>query len=54
MARTGDNIHIPLNPDEALRLLMKVKPTKKMPRAGAHPSKPKRKAKKKASAKRAK
>jgi hypothetical protein len=35
MPRTGDNIHIPLPEDEALRLALKVKPTKDMPRPGA-------------------
>jgi hypothetical protein len=35
MPRTGDNIHIPLKTDEALRLALKVKPTKDMPRPGA-------------------
>ena len=32
--RTGDNIHIPLETDEALRLALKVEPTKDMPRSG--------------------
>jgi hypothetical protein len=35
MPRTGDNIRIPLSEDEALRALLKVKPTKDMPRPGA-------------------
>jgi hypothetical protein len=35
VARTGDNIHIPLKTDEALRLALKVKPTKDMPRPGS-------------------
>jgi hypothetical protein len=34
VARTGDNIHIPLKTDDALRLALKVKPTKDMPRSG--------------------
>lgn len=33
--RPGDKIHIPLPTDEALRLALKVKPTKDMPRPGA-------------------
>jgi hypothetical protein len=37
--RTGDNVHIPLAPDEALGLLLKVKPTAEMPRPGAKPTK---------------
>ena len=41
--RPGDTIHIPLDPREALRLLMQVKPTDAMPRQGAaHPAKKKR------------
>ena len=36
MARTGNRIHIPLDPDQAISLLLKVKPTAKMPRPGAH------------------
>jgi hypothetical protein len=32
--RTADNIKIPLATDEALRLALKVKPTKDMPRPG--------------------
>lgn len=35
MPQTGDNIQIPLKPNEALRLLMQVKPTADMPRQGA-------------------
>jgi hypothetical protein len=38
MAKPGDNIHIPLKTDEALRLLLKVKPTAEMPRPGASPT----------------
>jgi hypothetical protein len=34
MPRPGDNIHILLSEDEALRLALKVKPTKDMPRSG--------------------
>lgn len=33
--RPGDKIHIPLKTDDALRVLLKVKPTKDMPRPGA-------------------
>lgn len=41
--RTGDNIHIPLDPKDAISLLMQVKPTADMPRQGAaHPAKKKR------------
>jgi hypothetical protein len=47
--RPGDNIHIPLSESEALRLMLRVKPTAEMPRPGANPTKAKRKrAKKKA------
>jgi hypothetical protein len=36
MPRKGNDIHIPLTTDEALRLALKVKPTRDMPRsAGA-------------------
>ncbi len=35
MARTGANIRIPLKTDEALAALLRVKPTKEMPRPGA-------------------
>lgn len=42
--RPGHNVHIPLKEDEALRALLRVKPTKDMPRPGANPTKPKRKA----------
>ena len=49
MPHPGDKIHIPLPLDEALRGLLKVKPTKDMPRPGTNPTKPKKKqAKKKA------
>jgi hypothetical protein len=34
--RTADNIHIPLPETEALRLMLKVKPTVEMPRPGKH------------------
>lgn len=43
MSRQGANIHIPLSEEEALRLALRVKPTAKMPRPGANPTKPKRK-----------
>ena len=46
----GDNVHIPLSEKDALRALLKVKPTGEMPRPGAA-NKP---AKKKSRAKRAK
>ena len=39
MPRPGDNVHIPLEESEALRLLLKVKPTTDMPRPGKHRSK---------------
>ena len=48
MPRTGDNIRIPLSEDEALRALLKVKPTKDMPRPGAA-KKPKKSAAKRKS-----
>jgi len=35
MPRPGDKVHIPLEFDEAVRGLLKVKPTKDMPRPGA-------------------
>ena len=35
MPRTGDTIHIPLKPKEAIADLMKVKPTDDMPRLGS-------------------
>lgn len=44
--RPGDTIHIPLKTDEALRALLKVKPTADMPRPGATNKSPKRAAKK--------
>ncbi|MGA8598651.1 MAG: hypothetical protein WB676_28365 [Bryobacteraceae bacterium] len=44
--RPGNAIHIPLKTDEALRLALKVKPTKDMPRPGASPVKKKRKKRK--------
>ena len=43
MPRTADNIHIPLETDTAISLLLRVKPTAAMPRPGASPTKPKRK-----------
>jgi hypothetical protein len=42
MAKPGNKIHIPLPENEALSLLLKVKPAADMPRQGAHPSKPKK------------
>jgi len=39
MARPGNNVHIPLSTDRAVSLLLRVKPTDKMPRPGAHPTK---------------
>jgi hypothetical protein len=47
MARAGDNIHIPLRETDALRALLRVKPTADMPRPGAQATKAKRKTKKK-------
>jgi len=50
MPKPGDAIHIPLKTNDALRLLMKVKPTDDMPRPGANPTgKPKKRASKKRS-----
>jgi hypothetical protein len=48
MARPGDNIHIALKTDEAIRLIARVKPTADMPRPGATQSKakPKKRGKK--------
>jgi len=34
LPRPGRNVHIPLKTDEALAALLKVKPTKDMPRPG--------------------
>jgi hypothetical protein len=45
MSKAGNNIHIPLRDDDALRLLLKVKPTAEMPRPGANPTGKKRAAK---------
>jgi hypothetical protein len=45
MPHFGNKIHIPLPFDEAMRGLLKVKPTKDMPRPGAQPTKPKKKTK---------
>jgi hypothetical protein len=39
MAKPGNKIRIPLPENEALSLLLKVKPTPDMPRQGAHPAK---------------
>jgi hypothetical protein len=47
VARPGDNIHIPLKTDEAIRLIARVKPTADMPRPGATKSKAKPKRAKK-------
>jgi hypothetical protein len=47
MPRTADNIHIPLSESEALRLMLRVKPTAEMPRPGANPATPKKKRAKK-------
>jgi hypothetical protein len=44
MPHPGDKIHIPLKTDEALRLALKVKPTKDMPRPGAAKKKARKKA----------
>ena len=41
----GDNVHIPLSEKEALRALLKVKPTEEMPRPGATKKTAKKKAK---------
>jgi hypothetical protein len=49
--RTTDNIHIPLDTDTAISLLLRVKPTADMPRPGASPTGPKRKRAKKRKAK---
>lgn len=46
MPKPGDNIRIPLPETEALRLLLKVKPTADMPRPGTNPTgKPKKRSK---------
>ena len=39
MARPGNNVHIPLSTDKAIGLLLRVRPSKDMPRPGAHPTK---------------
>lgn len=39
MARQGNNVHIPLSTEKAIGLLLQVRPTKDMPRPGAHPTK---------------
>jgi hypothetical protein len=41
--RPGNNVHIPLKEEEAIRALFKVKPTKDMPRPGANPATKKKK-----------
>jgi hypothetical protein len=38
----GHKVHIPLPFEDAVRGLLKVKPTKDMPRPGANPTKPKK------------
>lgn len=43
MPRSGDNIHIPLETDTAIGLLLRVKPTAEMPRPGANPTTKKKK-----------
>jgi hypothetical protein len=48
MARTADNIHIPLKTEDAILAFMKVKPTADMPHPGANSMKAKRKRVKKA------
>ncbi len=45
MPNPGKKIRIPLPENEALSLLLKVKPTADMPHQGPHPSKPKKKGK---------
>lgn len=44
MSNPGNKIRIPIPEKKALELLLQVKPTADMPRRGAHPSKPKKKA----------
>jgi hypothetical protein len=48
MGRPGDTIRIPLEEEEAIRLALRVKPTKNMPHPGAHPIGPKKKRRTKA------
>jgi hypothetical protein len=48
LANNSAPIHIPLDPAEAIRLAMKVKPTSEMPRPGANPTKKQRKITRKA------
>jgi len=45
MPRQGDAVYIPLSEREALAALLKVKPTKEMPRPGAQKGEPKPKEK---------
>jgi hypothetical protein len=47
VSRTADTVHIPLPEAEALRLMLKVKPTAEMPRPGANATGPKKKRAKK-------
>jgi hypothetical protein len=39
MGKPGNNVHIPLSTEKAIGLLLQVRPTKDMPRPGAHPTK---------------
>ena len=49
MPKPGNKIRIPIPEDEALRLILQVKPTADMPRPGASPvKKPKKGTKRKA------
>ena len=50
VAKPATNIHIPLTESEAVSLLLRVKPTKDMPRPGASKSKAKSKRTKKTTA----
>jgi hypothetical protein len=45
MGKPGNKIRIPLPENEALSLLLKVKPTADMPRQGTHPPKAKKRLK---------
>jgi hypothetical protein len=42
MAKPGDSIHIPLKTEDAIRNLLKVKPTDDMPRFKATPKRKKK------------
>jgi hypothetical protein len=49
LAKPGNKVHIPLSEQDAIAGLLKVKPTKDMPRPGANPTgKKKAKTKRKA------